>query len=265
MTETFARDGLVHDLDEAAYHADVTTLSSSGARTLATRTAAEFRYEQKNGRPPKREYDFGHLVHRMILGAGADIVTIEAADWRTKAAKDQRDEAYAEGKTPILEKDWRKADKVVAAFRDHPTASALITNGAPEVSVYWEDPWSGVACRGRIDWLRSDVAVDVKTTQHADPRQFAKSVAEYGYHQQSAWYLDGLHKSGWEGRDFLFVTVSVNAPYLVSVIRLDDAAIQKGRELNQLALERYVECQLSGLWPGHGYGIHTISLPSWAA
>lgn len=265
MTTTLGRTGIVHDLPEADYHRDLTTLSSTGARILATRTPAEFRHEQQNGRPPKREFDFGHLVHRIILGAGADIVTIDAADWRTKAAKEQRDQAYAEGKTPVLEKDHRRAERVVEAFRDHPTAAGLITNGTPEVSVYWSDAWSGVACRGRIDWLRPDVAVDVKTTATSSPAAFAKSVAEYGYHQQAAWYLDGLHACGWEGRDFVFVVVSTTPPFLPFVVRLDDAAITRGRELNAKALERYAECQLTGLWPGHGDTIHTISLPAWAA
>ncbi|MBY4571219.1 hypothetical protein ACN95_14460 [Gordonia sihwensis] len=265
MTTTFERSGLIHDLDENSYHGDLTTLSSTGARALATRTPAEFRHEQLNGRPDKKEFDFGHLVHKMILGKGADIRVIEADDWRTKAAREKRDAAREAGEVPVLEKEWRRAERVVESFRLHETAAGLISGGAPEVSLYWADSWSGVRCRGRVDYLRPDVAVDVKTTQDADPRKFAKSVAEYGYHAQAAWYMDGLTECGVTVTDFVFVVVSVVAPHLVSVCRLSDAAIDRGRELNRVALERFAVCELTGEWPGHGNEIHTIDLPSWAA
>lgn len=264
MTTTFERSGLIHDLDETAYHSDLTTLSSTGARTLATRTPAEFRHEQINRRPDKKEFDFGHLVHKMILGKGAEICVIDADDWRTKAAREKRDAAREAGEVPVLEKEWRRAERVVESFRLHETAAALISGGAPEVSLYWSDSWSGVRCRGRVDYLRPDAAVDVKTTQDADPRKFAKSVAEYGYHQQQAWYEDGLRECGWTGTDFVFVVVSVVAPHLVSVCRLDDNAVDVGRALNRRSLERFAECELTGRWPGHGDQIHTVSLPAWA-
>lgn len=260
------RTGLVHDLDETTYHADLGTLSSTGARTLATRTPAEFRHEQQHGRPDTAAFDFGHLVHKMILGKGADIRMVDADDWRTKAAREERDAARAAGEVPVLEKEWRRAERVVEAFRLHDTAAHLITDGEPEVSLYWSDPWSGVQCRGRVDWLRNDgIAIDLKTTQDSSPAKFAKSVADYGYHCQQAWYTDGLTECDVTVTDFLFVVVSVNAPHLVSVCRLDAAAVERGRELNRIALERFAECDLTGRWPGHGPNIHTLTLPTWAA
>lgn len=256
--------GLFHDIPEASYLTDQTSLSSSGAKRLATATPAEFRWDQLNQRKPKPEFDFGSLVHKMVLGAGSEIVTIDADDYRTKAAREQRDQAYIDHKVPVLEKQWRKAERMVEALHLHETAHELLKVGSAEVSMYWVDPATGVRCRGRIDWLRPHVAIDYKTSADASPRAFTKSVHSFGYHQQDAWYLDGLRAVGHPVDDFLFIVQSVEAPYLVSVNRLSPEAIAYGRELNSRALATYKECKALGMWPGHGERIHTLNLPAWA-
>src|SRR6185503_15222345 len=46
--------------------------------------------------------DAGTLIHRLLLGAGKDIETIDADDYRTNAAKAARDAAKAAGRIPVL-------------------------------------------------------------------------------------------------------------------------------------------------------------------
>jgi len=66
------------------------------------------------------------------------------------------------------------------------------------------------------------IIVDYKTAASANPRRFAKSVAEYGYHQQAAWYIDGLEQiTGAADAAFLFVVQQKDPPWLVSVCQLD--------------------------------------------
>lgn len=56
---------------ENIYHADPTSLSSTGgARTLIRQTPKQFYNDRHEPQKPKPEYDFGHCAHKMVLGEG---------------------------------------------------------------------------------------------------------------------------------------------------------------------------------------------------
>ncbi|MEC4616304.1 PD-(D/E)XK nuclease-like domain-containing protein [Tsukamurella tyrosinosolvens] len=115
-----------------------------------------------NGWAPKKEFDTGSLVHKLVLGEGADIVVVDAKDWRTKAAQEARDAAREEGKIPALTKDMQAAQAITEQVYERPIAANLFSVGEPEVSMYATDIETGVRMRGRVDWLRPDYLVDFK-------------------------------------------------------------------------------------------------------
>lgn len=264
--------GVIDELDEATYHAHA-ALSSSGARRLLPPSCpARFRWERDNGgRPNRATFDEGHAAHREVLGVGAPLVIIEADDWRTKAAREQRDEAYAQGRTPILAATAEHVRGMAKALREHPLASDLLKQpGRPEVSLFWHDEQHGIDRRARLDWLPEVVdgrviIADLKTTTHAEPRSIERWVTRFGYHQQAAWYIDAAHALGIaETVDFRLIFVEKEPPYLTTVAELDHEAILAGRALNDRALGVYAECVATDTWPGYTSGIATVSLPSWA-
>jgi hypothetical protein len=267
----------VYDIPEDVYHSDPVlggSLTSSGARKiLPPGCPALFRYEQLHGRPEKRAFDIGHAAHKLVLGVGAPLVVIEADDWRTKAAKEQRDAAYAAGQVPLLTADHEQVVAMAEALRQHPVASALFDpdHGKPEQSLFWEDATHGVTRRARLDWLPDAsggrlIVPDYKTCVSAEPRSLAKSVANYGYHQQAEWYLAAVRALGLADEDaaFVFVAQEKTPPYLVTVFELDVDALRIGRERNRLALEVYAECRASDTWPSYTSDVELISLPAWA-
>ena len=88
--------------------------------------------------------------------------------------------------------------------------------------MYWHDERTGARLRCHPDWMTTGgrpIQVDVKTTKSAAPRDFEKSCADYGYHQQQALYVDGLAAHGIE-TDFLFFAIESTYPYLCSVVEL---------------------------------------------
>jgi hypothetical protein len=90
--------GVYEDISDTDYHGDKDSLSSSGAKALLPPSCpAIFKQWRDHGRPPKKEYDFGHAAHRYVLGKGSEIVLVDADSWRTNKAKDAKDAAYAEG------------------------------------------------------------------------------------------------------------------------------------------------------------------------
>ena len=268
-------------MPEHVYHADPVpggSLSSSGARKLLPPSCpARFRHERDHPPASTPSMERGTAAHRLVLGTGAEIVQVDAADWRTKAAQDERDKARADGKVPLLAAECRKVQDMAAALRAHPVAPALFDpgNGRAEQSLFWQDDLTGIWRRARLDWLpyadaRERLIIgDYKTSASADPDSIARSVYTFGYYMQAPWYLDGIQALGIsDDPAFIFVFQETAPPYLVNVIQLDGPALRAGHDRNRVAIERYRDCAASGIWPGYNPDIRdipVISLPHWAA
>lgn len=261
---------VVEDLPDTAYHADKESLSSSGARLLLPPSTPEkFRYLIDNPPAPKKEYDFGHVAHRLVLGAGSDIVVVDADSWRTDKAKAVRKEAHEAGRVPILRHEFDEALAMEKQIREHPIAGALFADGRPEVSVYADDPATGVRLRARPDWLtelRSGrlAIVDYKTTTNASPDVFAKSVASYGYDLQADWYRVLCDLAGLDADPaFLFVAQEKKPPFAVSVNELRADTLRDAHRMNRFAISLFAQCVEQNRWPGWE-SINLIDLPRWA-
>jgi hypothetical protein len=266
--------GIYDDLPDADYHADP-ALSSSGARKLLPPSCpARFHWERENGQPPRAAFDFGKAAHGEVLGTGGEIVVVTADDWRTKAAKELREATYAEGKIPLLPDEARQVQEMAAALQEHPIASALLDpdHGRPEVSLFWDDDRYGVARRARLDWLPGAsggrlIIPDYKTCQSAEPRSFAKSMANYGYHAQADWYLEAVRALGLaDDAAFVLIAQEKTPPYLVTVFEPDAEALRVGRVMNDRALQVFADCTATDTWPGYAADdeIPLIGLPAWA-
>jgi hypothetical protein len=248
-----------------------TTLSSTGAKELLKPGGpARFRHQLDNPAPkPRREFDLGHAVHTLVLGAGPLMVQVDAEEWRTKAVKELVAEVRAAGAIPIRPSDWDAAYAMYAAVKAHPIAAKLLTQGEPERTLIWQDPATGVMCRAKADWLRPDGIVDLKTAESAAPDALSRAAHNYGYAIQSAFYLRGFRLLNLDAavqREPYFVHIAVEKepPYLVHVNQLTERAIAWGDRQVSAALEIYRDCTAAGVWPGYPTDeITDIDLPAW--
>lgn len=260
---------IIADLPDEQYHAARDSLSFSGAKLLLPPSCpAKFREHMDNPPRPKPEYTFGHAAHRLILGKGAEIIEVDAPDWRSKAAREVRDQA-CNGLAPMLTHELDKARAMVAAVRAHETAGPLFEHGDAEMSMYATDSATSVRLRGRTDWLTTldgqYFVVDFKTSDTAEPQAFARKGAGYLYHGQHAWYEDLVKAVGLsDSPRFVDVVVEKTPPHVVTVVEYDADAVAQGRRLNRKAIDIYTECVRTDTWPDYGPGIHPISLPLWA-
>lgn len=264
----------VYDIPEDVYHADPVdggSLSASGAKKLLA-CPARFDYDRRH--PPKSSaaMELGTAAHKIVLGVGADLVLVDADNYRTKAAQEIRDAARAAGKVPLLPAEMAEAEAMAAAVRAHPLAGRLFDGGEPERSLFWVDEHTGIWRRSRLDWLpfpsaRRMVIPDLKTGMSVSPDAIAKAVWNFGYYIQAPWYVDAVRALGLDDDpDFLLVFVETAPPYLVTVAGLDDDAMRTGRERGRKACERFRDCTESGIWPGYTdeVQIEWVSLPRWA-
>lgn len=256
---------IIADLPDEQYHAARDSLSFSGAKLLLPPSCpAKFREQMDNPPKPKPQYTFGHAAHELLLGKGAEIIEVDAPDWRSKVAKEVRDQA-CNGIAPMLTHELEKARAMVDAVLTHPTAGPLFEQGQAELSLYATDPATGVRLRGRIDWLTPDFIVDFKTSDTAEPCRFARKGAGYLYHAQHAWYEDLVKAVGLsDSPRFVDVVVEKTPPYVVTVVEFDAEAVTEGRRLNRTAIDIYAQCVETNEWPDYGPGIHSISVPAWA-
>lgn len=266
----------VYDLTDEAYHSDPVpggSLSSTWARKLLPPSCpARFKWDLDHPTPHKKTFDIGHAAHKLVLGAGPELVCVDRPRWDTNEVKAEVAAIRAAGAVPLKADEYAQVHAMADAIRQHPLAAALFNpaSGKPEQSLFWVDDESGVWRRCRLDWLPATRAgrmlvADYKSTTSAEPGHLRRTVGTYSYHCQAAWNLDGIVALGLaEEPAFVFVCQEKNPPYLVTVVQVDDVAEQIGRERNRRAIDKYRECQETGHWPGYSDDVELISLPAWA-
>jgi hypothetical protein len=273
-TTTLAPPVVRDDLTADEYHADRTSISSTGLRELLDPGCpAQFKYDRDNPAAPKREFDLGHAAHRLVLGVGEELEPLDFDNYLTKAAKAARDDAREAGAVPLLTHEWEQVQAMAEMIRRHPIAGPLFAagSGRAELSLFWTDPATGVRCRVRPDWLKElpglAIAVDYKTITKADPGTVSRAIKDRAYHQQDALYTDGI----WavlqpEDVRFVFVFQSKQAPYLITVRELAQQDRDIGRARNERALRLYADCMAADEWPdwtGPVTEIPQIGMPTW--
>lgn len=206
----------------------------------------------------------GQLVHALVLGQPHAFV-VKDWDGRTKEGKARAAEVEANGQVGLSQADFDLAHGMAAGVRRHPTVAAILDKpGSAECSVF--ATVDGVKCKARFDWLPDDPnlpALDLKTAMSANPRVFVKNVARFEYAVQRAEYLDVLEAVEGRRRELLIVAVDKRAPHLTSLVGVPEMWSQIASEKAARARRIIRECEVSGVWPGYGDGIHYIDAPTY--
>lgn len=275
----------VRVLTAEQYHGDVVgvsrpSLSASIAHTLVANSPrhAWAQHPQLNPdfkRATEDKFDLGTAAHWLLLqGDTADVVTIvDADDWKTKIAREQREAVRAAGRLPLLAKQWDAVQAMVAAAREQlesaNVAPPLFTDGAAEQTLVWEDDY-GVLCRARLDWIRHDLRAidDLKTTAaSANPRVWSRrTMWSIGCDVQIAFYLRGVAKCFPELREppaWRYVVIETSPPYELSIVEPDAGILAVGAEKVERAIEKWAECLKTDNWPGYQKTAFRAELPTW--
>ena len=257
------------DLTNAEYHASP-AISKSGL-DLIRKTPALYQWRRSNPTEQTPAMRLGTLTHTVVLEpevfADSVIVRPEGIDRRTSAGKAAwaAFELEAEGREIITNEEGAKLAAIRDAVRSHPAAAKALA-GLPviEQSIFWDV--DGIACRCRPDAVTErGVIVDLKTTRDASPEGFARSVAQYRYHVQAAYYSDGYRAVFGEApRGFVFIAVETEPPYLVAVYVASETMTSRGRIEYQADLDTFRECLATDTWPGYSSSPLTLDLPKWA-
>lgn len=168
---------------------------------------------------------------------------------------------------PIISKsDYDATLEMRQHIFEHPAVrEALLTPGGKTgYSMFCEDAETGLQLKSRPDWISGNVILDLKSCQDASADGFAKTVANFGYAVQAAFYLDMAKVLDLWMEHFVFIACEKDPPYAVAVYELDDESIEVGRRKYRKFLNRYMECVARDRWPGYPDEIQPLSLPAWA-
>ncbi len=262
--------GLHRDIPAANYHA-LPHCSNSRLSCLAASCPAKVRYEMDCPPAATPALLLGSVVHCMVLEPNCvsqRIAVSPRCDKRTKEGKEiwLRWQAANPNKIILNDEQAVQAHAMAQAVKNSPHAAALLERASQrEVSAIWQDK-TGLTCKARFDALSEDpaaaFALDLKMTIDASPQGFERSLDNYGYARQAAFYLAGAAKLGLAIEDFVIVAVEKDPPYLVAVHRVSDAALEAAtRELRPL-IEAYWLAERTGDWKG--YEPRDTDLPGWA-
>jgi len=270
----------VYSMPSTQYHSDCCdgpSLSSTGARILAQQCPAAYKW-QKDNPPIKEEFEIGNATHLLVLEPHLfeqSVWRIPKDDYRTKEAQQMRDEARAAGFIPLLPRQQEQIDGMRSSLLNDPIAQFALSGGFEvERSMFARDPefdGTWVKCRPDVMPKSRRYLADLKTTANADPDAFSRAIFDYGYHQQAAWYRWVVELTlGYRAKDFYFLVVCKQPPYLVTTVRIDDEAIGWGEILNRRARGVFAWCLRHNEWPSYRPVLHEqpaafdVGLPAWA-
>lgn len=245
-------------IPDAVYH-EVKALSSSGAWTLIDECPrlywADSPLNPLREREAKRDFEIGNALHLLVLQPGEldrIVVPIDAENYRTKEARDERDAVRTAGRIPLLPHEFEMVREMRDALWSHPVAKHAFVDGAAERSFFWQDEATGVWCKARPDFtpIHGRYLPDLKSAASANPEAFERSVADFGYYMRSAFYLEGMKAiTGEAPEKVCYVVIRKKKPHLVSVCWLDDEALEWGKLRVREAIDVFARCLDAGEWP----------------
>ena len=214
--------------------------------------------------------ELGTIVHALLLEKDRSrVVLVEAEDWRTKAAKEKRDEARALGKLPILSKDMAEAESMVSVATKAIGASEIAGDFAtaiPEQTLIWED--EGIWCRSRPDKATKDwkVLFDYKTVAgSANPKTFMRAILQHGYDLQAVLGLRGVERLRLADKStFIFIAQEIDPPYAVSFVSLNPEWVKFADDKLRMAMSIWKGCLRTNEWPAYSNRIAYLEPPPYA-
>jgi exodeoxyribonuclease VIII len=256
---------IIEGMPNDVYHGHE-SISKSGLALIA-RSPAHYRFREAP--EPTRSMEIGTAIHTAILEpARFDAEYVLLKDVKDRRASEYKQAVAAHGTERVLVST--EADNVIG-MRESVLCNPRVTQwlasgGTAELSLFALDPVTGVVVRIRPDFLTaSNAIIDLKSTLDARPEGFSKSILNYSYHMQAAFYMDVFKWATGESADsFRFIAVEKDLPHASMVYRLDDTALAEGRKMYRQALNTYAKCLEADLWPTYENSADDIiSLPDW--
>jgi len=212
------RDGLIPSYDSAAL------LEGRAAHTMILEGEKEFLDEYAVGGPinPNTNKPYGH----------------DTKAWREYEKKC--------GKVILSGPQATRVYRMAEGVKANKLAREMLKNGRPEVVVRSE---CVVGSRQiRIDWLSPEHGiVDLKTCESLT--KFQWNARDFRYHNQAAFYQEGLAAAIGLYVPFHFIVVEKKEPFRCGVWEVSDNTMALALDENKRAMAELADCMNDRVWP----------------
>lgn len=244
-------------------------VGSSGLRTIIQKSPAHFLWKLKNPSSTTPAKELGTMIHTAILETDKfSEKAIVMPEFSGTGSRAEKDKWLTENHGKIILKidQLEMINGILAAIAKHKTASAYLSEGAAEESLFCIDAETKIPIKARPDFTREGhIIVDVKSTNDADWFSFQKAIVTYDYDVQAALYLDiATEVYGKKFDEFVIIAIEKEPPYGLNCFLLTDETVAEGRSKYQQALQILKKCRETGIYPSYPDETKSMWLPSWA-
>lgn len=233
-------------------------------------------------REPEIETDaqrIGTAVHMAILEPCKfmeSYLAIPKIDRRTRDGKmayeAAQEKAIAENRILMDATELAMVRGMRDALWGKDTGAFLLREGIAESAIYWNDIATGIDCKSQLDYeiapnstWKNGAILELKTTINAHPTDFIKSIYNFGYYNQAAFYATGFKKKygTTELPTVIFVAVEKTNPYESAFYIADEVMMNYGIKENAKLLALYAQCKNADYWSGYVDALQRVGLPDW--
>jgi hypothetical protein len=223
---------------------------------------------------PSEALDFGKAVHCLLLGdeAFAESFVVrpkDFPDYRSKAARDWRDEVTAAGKTIVTPEQLDRIRLIAEDAAKYPLVKLGLLNGRVERTMCWKDPETGIWLKARPDAIPAadGVFADLKTASKFDEDFLERQIFDAGYYLQGAITRMVCRGLGIPFETFTLLYVLNDDVPDTAHVELSEHDLDRGERVVRWALKTIRRCLDANEWPGaqpFSGGERPIQMKMWA-
>lgn len=199
----------------------------------------------------------GTGLHCYMLGGESKVAIFRDGIRNAKSAKWIAFQEANQGKHILIPSELAKVEGMRRSLEKHQRAMALLDDGVQEQRITWDI--GGRACAGTPDVVKPKNGkkrlVELKTCKSSAPQKFMWQGLNMFYPSQVSWYQDGLEKTmAYEPGpvdEVYVVAVESVEPYPVTVFRMRDSILARGRRQWRVWFEALRNCEQSNHFPAY--------------
>lgn len=149
----------------------------------------------------------------------------------------------------LTNKEYVKAQRMAECVMRNKAAMKRL-EGESEDTLWFE--WMGKRCRATPDVRGLRHLTELKTSATVDPGPFVWHATRMQYHAQMAFQKIGCIQTAHENvQDCYIVAIEAAEPHPITILHLTERKLAEGDKLCRLWMERLVNSEDSGAWPGY--------------
>jgi len=265
--------GIYNLTDEQYHHTDPWSdaISSTFLKNLIGKSPQHAIFERSNP-TDKAELRFGKLFHTILLEPDKFADKVVFWNGRRTGKKYNELAAVVGDRAIVNEREHDQLRRMRDAVMKMETAKGLFSAGMAEESFFFVDGPTGLMCRCRPDWQAPKIQIiaDLKTTSNpASKQSFSRTIAQFHYDLQAAFYMGGVNSTLTKRPKIIFdtwiwIVAEVNPPYGVGIYEAEHNVLENGRAKVRWALDKCSECYALDEWGGYADEVVKVDIPGWA-